>query len=253
MNAMPMTCDRIDALLADFFEGDVDRGTRLAIEAHLGGCLRCAALVRDLEALRRGAAGLPELAPSRDLWQGIAARIEAPVIPFVPVAPASSRSRGGWRLGFAAAALVLVTSGVTYTLTVARHSGSAPGIAPVASASPTVAPASDVAPGAVPAEPGSAAPTTVTTVRRDAVPATVTYDREIAKLRTVLDVRRQDLDPATVAIVEHSLSTIDRAIGEARAALAQDSASAFLMEQLNQALEKKLGLLRTVALLPARS
>jgi hypothetical protein len=66
-------------------------------------------------------------------------------------------------------------------------------------------------------------------------------------------VRRADLDPATIAVVENSLTTIDRAIADARAALARDAASAFLNEQLNRALEKKLGLLRTVAFLPPRA
>jgi hypothetical protein len=82
---------------------------------------------------------------------------------------------------------------------------------------------------------------------------TVTYNREITQLKSVLEQRRLDLDPATVAIVENSLRTIDTAIAEARAALVRDPASTFLTDQLNKALEKKLGLLRTVALLPPRA
>ena len=72
-------------------------------------------------------------------------------------------------------------------------------------------------------------------------------------MRAVLDQRRGTLDSATVAIVEQSLTTIDRAIANARTALARDSASLFLSDQLSRALEKKLGVLRTVALLPARA
>jgi hypothetical protein len=79
----------------------------------------------------------------------------------------------------------------------------------------------------------------------------VIYDREIEQLRTILDERINDLDSVTVAVVTQSLRTIDGAIAEARAALARDSSSPFLHDQLNRALEKKLGLLRTVALLPA--
>ena len=84
-------------------------------------------------------------------------------------------------------------------------------------------------------------------------PLLVTYNLEISRLRAVLDQRRGTLDSATVAIVEQSLTTIDRAIANARAALARDSASLFLSDQLSRALEKKLGVLRTVALLPARA
>ena len=50
--------------------------------------------------------------------------------------------------------------------------------------------------------------------------------------------------------VEKSLQAIDKAIIDARAALTGDASNAFLNEQLNRALEKKLGLLRRVALLP---
>ena len=72
------------------------------------------------------------------------------------------------------------------------------------------------------------------------------------QLRLLVDQRRAQLDPVTVAIVENSLTQIDRAILDARNALARDPASSFLTEQLNRALEKKLGVLRTAALLPAR-
>jgi len=43
------------------------------------------------------------------------------------------------------------------------------------------------------------------------------------------------------------------AVKQARAALQRDPASGFLTEQLDNALQKKAELLRTVALLPSRS
>jgi hypothetical protein len=238
MTPEPMTCDRIDALLPDFLEEALEPPVRLAVEAHLGRCVRCAGLVRDIASIRAGAAALPELAPARDLWPGIAGRIAAPVIPLGSEGPARPARGGGWRRWATAAALVVATAGVTYVVTTAGGgAGAGDGGAVVAGSAAT----------------GGTSPATVLPAAREAVPASVTYGQEIAKLRTVLDVRRQDLDPATVAVVEHSLATVDSAIAEARRALAQDSASAFLMEQLNEVLRKKLGLLRTVALLPARS
>ena len=78
----------------------------------------------------------------------------------------------------------------------------------------------------------------------------IIYDQEITRLRTILDQRRGDLDSATVKTVEKSLQDIDRAILDARTALTGDASNSFLNEQLNRALEKKLGLLRRVALLP---
>jgi hypothetical protein len=79
------------------------------------------------------------------------------------------------------------------------------------------------------------------------------YDREIGKLRTIVRERRSSLDPKTVAVLEQSIAVIDSAIAQSRAALAKDPASGFLAEQLNRSLEKKVELLRTAALLPART
>lgn len=230
-----MTCERVDASLSAYLDGDLPPAERRAVDAHLGTCLRCASLVRDIDAIRRDAANLPELAPSRDLWNGIAARIEAPVVPLNPQADRSS-ARRGWRLGLAAAGLVAVTAGVTYTITV-RQGGLAREGPPAVATSDTAMPADG----------------TTKAANVASLPVEVTYAREIAELRDVLERRRGSLDSTTVAVVELSIATIDRAIAEARAALELDPASAFLNDQLNRALAKKLGLLRTVALLPSRS
>jgi hypothetical protein len=79
------------------------------------------------------------------------------------------------------------------------------------------------------------------------------YDREIVKLRAIMRDRRAQLDPQTVAVLEQSIAVIDSAIAQSRAALAKDPASGFLATQLNHSLEKKVELLRTAALLPART
>jgi hypothetical protein len=65
--------------------------------------------------------------------------------------------------------------------------------------------------------------------------------------------RRGELDPATVAVLEHSLKVIDQAIAQSKDALQRDPASGFLQEQLNHALDKKVTLLRTAARLPSRT
>ena len=79
------------------------------------------------------------------------------------------------------------------------------------------------------------------------------YDREIVKLRAIVRERRSQLDPATVAVLEQSIAVIDSAIAQSRAALAREPASGFLVTRLNHSLEKKVELLRTAALLPART
>ena len=87
-------------------------------------------------------------------------------------------------------------------------------------------------------------------VRAEPMAPEVMYDQEITRLRVILEQRRGDLDTTTVAAVEKSLKAIDQAILDARAALAGNAQSQFLNGQLNRALEKKLGVLRRVALLP---
>ena len=253
----PMNCEVVDAHLAAWLEGDLPRETRQAVGVHLGECLRCAALVRDLSAIRRDAANLPELEPSRDLWDGIAARIETPVYDIGASRDRGARRRQYLRQGLIAAGLVAVTAGVTYTVTLRSVTDSG---VPVAAVQPI-----DSGPGSMmPDTTGSRTPAAVpsgsaTPVRNvaESTPATnnvtaLAYDREIMQLRAVVDQRRAQLDPVTVAIVENSLTQIDRAIQDARNALARDPASGFLTEQLNRALEKKLDVLRTAALLPTR-
>ena len=259
----PMNCEAVDAHLASWLEGELPRETREAVEAHLGECLRCAALVRDLSAIRRDAANLPVLEPSRDLWEGVAARIETPVYQLAASEDRGARRRQYLRQGLIAAGLVAVTAGVTYTLTLRTVTGTGVPLAAVQQAdtalprvvvsdtpapSPSTQPAAPAGRGAgeTPARNvGSATPVSNNT-------ATIAYDREIMQLRVLVNQRRAELDPVTVAVVENSLTQIDRAILDARNALARDPASSFLTEQLNRALEKKLGVLRTAALLPSR-
>lgn len=78
-----------------------------------------------------------------------------------------------------------------------------------------------------------------------------TYDAEITTLRSALDARRSQLDPATVRTIEQNLTIIDNAIAQARAALAKDPRSRFLGSQLDRSLAKETDLLRAAALLPS--
>ncbi|HYU52426.1 MAG TPA: zf-HC2 domain-containing protein, partial [Gemmatimonadaceae bacterium] len=116
MTTSKMTCEAFDAALSDYLEGTLDDSARASVERHLSECLRCSALVRDLENIRKNASMLPDLVPSRDLWQGIEARIAAPVIPLAARPERQRRFAPAW-MGIAAAALVVSTAGITYTLT----------------------------------------------------------------------------------------------------------------------------------------
>jgi hypothetical protein len=77
------------------------------------------------------------------------------------------------------------------------------------------------------------------------------YGKEIEMLQRIVSQRKTQLDSSTIAIIEKNLQIIDAAIGQSRAALAKDPASMLLSGQLTRALDKKVELLRTAALLPA--
>lgn len=265
-----LTCAEIDERLGDYLEGALDDASVADLELHLSGCPACTALVHDFERITRQAATLPALTPSHDLWPAIAQRLDAPVADLAAhaAARAARQAPAPWhrvRLGAVAAALVGITAISTYTLTSRNNAPTVAANAATDSAAPsTVAPAdmplaapSPLASGSAPvvaSTPGTPSASGAMQVSRAARrPARDTYDAEISTLRGVLSDRREELDPRTVAVLESSIATIDSAIAEARRALDVDPASRFLSTQLNKALEKKLGLLRTAALLPSRT
>jgi len=246
---MTSTSEHVDALLSAYLEGDLGIAERRAVDLHLRECLRCAKIVRDIEAIREDAASLPPMEPSRDLWAGIAERIEAPVIelPSRQAAPAAPRRRT-WQLAAAAVLLMAVSSGVTYLVTGSGQRATGSGLAAIDSVNSS-GPAA-VTPGVVVPPRPSRDKGSPVLVSSEPMAPDVMYDLEIGRLRKILEERKGDLDTATVSAVEKSLKAIDKAILDARQALATDGSSQFLNEQLNKALEKKLGVLRRVALMP---
>ena len=287
MTSSNMTCDAFDTALPDYLEGTLDETRLASVEGHLSECVRCASLLRDLDNIRKDAAELPDLAPSRDLWEGIEARIAAPVIPLATRPERQRRFAPAW-MGIAAAALVVSTAGITYMLTarsirpassvvalVNPPTPAAPSVTPDSSVTSSVAAsrpdvASEPAPAsrsaasnasAVPRTTGSRLASAQSPVPQpsaaaqfasaDQARSDAVYGREIEMLQRIVSQRKTVLDTSTVAIIEKNLRIIDAAIEQSRAALAKDPASRLLGQQLTHALDKKVELLRTAAMLPA--
>lgn len=264
-----MSCEQLDAMLADWLEHDLARDDAARVEQHLAQCARCTALVNDLTSIQRQAAALPSLVPSRDLWPGIDARIQTPVIS-LPARQEAPVRRRPWWMGAVAAALVAVTGSITWLATTPGPNATAPVVAssdtapsPAAQRAVTSSDTADEMP-AVPdaslardAERRAAARAPAASARPGAPAADRTgdtqYARDVADLRALVRDRRAELDSATVAVLERNLELIDKAIAESRAALERDPAREFLADELTRAMTKKLAILRTVALLPARS
>jgi hypothetical protein len=74
--------------------------------------------------------------------------------------------------------------------------------------------------------------------------ATTEYASAIATLESILEQGRDRLDPQTIATIEASLEIIDRAIGEARRALADDPNNPALNRLLIKHEQSKLRVLR---------
>jgi hypothetical protein len=250
-------CDALDAALADYLEHTLDADAVATIDTHRATCARCDALVRDLQAIQAEAAELRAFAPSRNLWPGIAASISAPVLTL-----RRDRPRTWLPAASIAAALVFVTAGTTYVVARMTAHTPAPATQQVAANAGTTTPATATpqAPAGTNANANASqssaaaagAGGTVTPVAHKQS-TEATYAQEIAGLHAIVEQRRSQLDPRTRAVIEHNLQVIDTAIAESRRALASDPHSAFLSDQLDQALDTKLELLRTVALLPART
>ena len=240
-----MTCAQADTLLADWLDETLHASAAQAVGAHVRSCSRCMAQLAALEMPDAEARALPELTPSRDLWAGIEARIQTPVVELAtrPAAGALvTPRRFGWMAqAVAAVALVTVTAGTTwiYAGRTIRN---------------VMTP--DVRASIIESlgERGANTRTTRAVSSESALPSIErTYDAEIGALRGILSQRRSELDPKTLAVLEKNLKVIDDAIAQSRQALQRDPANAGLGDQLAGTLDQKLQLLRTAALLPPRA
>jgi anti-sigma factor RsiW len=213
-------------LLSACVDGELSGEAREAAERHLASCAECRAAYDDLLRLASRAGTLEDRQPTRDLWPGIAARIagDAAVVPLVP-----RRRRFAFsvpQLAAAAVALMVLSAGGAVLLT-----RSAP------------APATAFAPAAV----------TVPVAGSASAKGVESYDAAIRDLEAALATRNPPLDTATIRAVRQSLAIIDGAIRQAQAALAQDPNSLYLNNHLEQALDRKLEVLRRITTLAVAS
>ena len=278
MTTNAMSCELFNDRLMDYLEHETDDATRAGIERHAVTCPECGALLADLRKLRGDAANLPQLVPSHDLWNGIAERIEAPVVSIDGARTDVRRTTyGDVRIArrltrSALIAASLVGAGAIGYFVASRRDVSVP-VPPVAaaqmpetvyrvasSAQDSAAQLSQPVISGAAERPGvrlTTAQTPIAAASNDISHVVETmsrdYDREIVRLRALIEQRRNQMDPVTVAIIEKNLQVIDAAILECKKAIARDPASRFLIESLNQSFQTKVELMRTAALLPTRT
>jgi len=265
--------DRLD----DFVGGDLPEHERAAVQAHLDACGDCRLEAESLAALMEEVAHLPAgIAPDRDLWSGIAGRlqprgeggdadeggqrkVDATVIPLFPRPQRNPR----WLQAAAAVVLMAASSGVTVALLRwdrQQVAVDAPQPRPAA-----VSPAAGLAATPAVQQPGVQGTETVTPVAQPADarlverararaadpappvtalaafrPAEREYQRAAGDLERLLREQRGRMAPATAAIVERNLRIIDQAIAESRAALLKDPNNRELAQSLYAVYDSKI-------------
>ncbi|MFI5184218.1 MAG: zf-HC2 domain-containing protein [Vicinamibacteria bacterium] len=218
-----MTCADVLDRLDDYEDGLLSEADLHAIELHLAGCDACREESDGSRALlRKAASAAREMDPPRDLWPGIASRIEAER---EPAAGRRARRFLSHPSGLAAAAAVVIALASILT-----RRGSEPAPTPTASAT------------LVPARNGS----------EHVQAAEVDYIRATGQLMDALNARRSSLSPETQSSVDENLHVIDNALRQVRDALEKDPGNRQLTKMLASTHQKKLDLLLRLLKLSAQ-
>ncbi len=220
-----MNCDRYSEWISEAVDGTLDQAAQAELDMHCRGCADCRELLSDLLDIRAAAATLDRITPSPAVWTAISAKIDSPRSPH----GVSSLGRAGrapsWGQLAAAAALVTVLGAAAwFGLSLRPSNGGTEPVAELARAASELQLAEQH------------------------------YLNAIASLEQLTVRKDSTLDPATAADIAQSLSSIDRAIADSRAALKTDPNSFVAQTSLLEALRMKVALLQeTVSLMNARS
>ena len=202
--------------MSEYLDGNLAEPERAALEAHLDTCRECAETLVGLRRVVMRARSLEDRPPNRDLWSGVAERIGA----------------GPRRRRIAFSVPQLLAAGIALAV---LSGGGAWLLHPDPATVTTVQPA-----------PASSSPVPVATVGAATARG---YDAAVEDLEQVLAQGRGRLDTATVRVLEENLAIIDRALAQARRAVAADSANIYLNSHLAETMRRKIDLLRQAAAL----
>jgi hypothetical protein len=215
-----MNCQELDERLDAWVDGELGAAAAAEVESHLASCTLCRERERRLRQLLAHAASLPRsVTPPRDLWPGIARRVERE--------RSWSWAAGGsrpWALA-AAATVVVGLAAVLWT-------GRAPSAVRTVEI-PVATPEARLA-----ALPGVSDPVLAAAERQ--------YEEAANALLEALQRRQAELQPETLAVVRANLEVIDRALAEVRGALVKNPSNPDLNRMLVATHRKKVDVLRRV-------
>lgn len=220
-----MSHESIRLLLGDYVDGKLAPDQAAAVESHLEACAVCRGEVASTRSLLDAAAKLPRsIEPPRDLWSGIAERIDEGSAGKTGKWSFGARTLWSMRYPLAAAAVLLVVASSTLTALLMRERTTSDGRTPAAA---------------------SVRPETLSLVS-DWRATEGEYLRATLELAEALEAAKDGLAPEVVELIEDNLRIIDSAIQESRAALALEPTNLELIEALMARYEKKLEVLRGV-------
>lgn len=217
------TCHDVQLRLSDLIDGTLDAAERSALNAHLDGCASCRGVFQDLQRLRRAAATLGPIDPPGHVWMQVAgqSRIDRGGAQFA--APRQARRAAFVQWAGLAAALVAITLGAHFFL--------------------ISVPAPDDAGGGTTA--GNAPATgDVEVIARELTLAMEHYDKAIVELEALARSNNDVLDTQMAETLRQNIQTVNAAIDESRAALAQNPGNRPAQESLFEALRRKVVVLQ---------
>jgi hypothetical protein len=217
-----MTCHEIDERLDDWVDDALPEEERREVGEHLATCVGCRQQEAALRELLTHTAALPRsVSPTRDLWPGIADRIER------------QRSwswtwiwAGGWQPALAVAAVVVLAVGA-----VLFGRPSPTPVHTVVIPSPGVPEGDGLRRAAVAEGPELSA-------------MEGEYQVAANALMDALLERKDELEPETLARIQHNLAVIDDALAEIHRALEMDPGRPELERKLLSTHRKRVDALR---------
>jgi anti-sigma factor RsiW len=221
-----MTCQDYSDAIAEFVDGSLDPARQRELERHVEGCPACRALVADLKSIQAAAFTLDRIELPPHILPSLKARLAEEPLPAARARliafPASRAARMAW-LAAAAALIAITTAGVlSLRRADATHQTEQAAV---------TAPAGD-------------ADDAVASVQAELQLATEHYEKAIQQLEQIARSENGALDPQVAAVFQRNLQVIDQAIGESRAALQAQPASADVQESLFDAMRSKVALLQ---------
>ena len=210
--------------MGDAVDGTLSEADAAAVRAHCKGCARCRELFEDLLDIRQTAATLDRHEPSPLLRDVIRARVRSEVAAQHP----PQRGLKGQSVLLALAASLVLLVGIASWL----HFGQL-------------------------GRTGLGTPDTSAQLANAASELQLAeqhYNNAIAALEQLTADKQAKLDPQVADAINQSLGSIDKAIGDSRAALKTQPDSIVAQTSLLEALRMKVALLQeTVSLMAARS